>query len=78
MGLEFPRWLSGKEPASVGNKDLIPGSGRSPEEGNGNSLQCSCLGNPKNKGVWWTTVHGVTRVGYNLVTKHQQLGLSQK
>ena len=35
-------------------------SGRSPAEGNGNTLQCSCLGNPVDGGAWWATVHGVT------------------
>ena len=49
-------------PATAGNTEdvvLIPGSGRSPEEGNGNPLQYSCLGNPTDRGVWWATVHGV-------------------
>ena len=36
-------------------------SGRSPGEGNDNPLQCSCLGNPMDRGAWWATVHGVTR-----------------
>ena len=40
----------------------IPGSGRSPGEGNGNPLQYSCLGNPKDRGVWQAIVHGVTKV----------------
>jgi len=40
---------------------LIPGSGRSPGEGNGNLLQNSCLGNPVDKGVWLVIVHGVTK-----------------
>ena len=39
----------------------IPGSGRSPGEGNGNLLQYSCLGNPIDRGAWWATVHGVAR-----------------
>ena len=39
----------------------IPGSGRSPEEGNGNSLQYSCLENPMDRGAWWDTVHRVTK-----------------
>ena len=39
---------------------LIPGWGRSPGEGNGNPLLYSCLENFMDKGVWWTTVHGVT------------------
>ena len=34
-------------------------SGRSAGEGNGNPLQCSCLGNPMDRGAWWATVHGV-------------------
>jgi len=37
---------------------LIRGSGRSPGEGNGNPLQCSCLGNPMDRGAWQATVHG--------------------
>ena len=40
---------------------LIPGLGRSLGEGNGYSLQYSCLENPMNKGVWRITVHGVTK-----------------
>ena len=39
----------------------ILGSGRSPEEGNGNPLQYSCLENSMNRGVWWTIVHGVSK-----------------
>ena len=50
----------------------VPGSGRSPGEGNGNPLQDSCLENPMDRGAWQATVHGVTkRVGHNLVTKQQ-------
>ena len=45
MGL--PWWLSHKElPANAGDVDSIPGSRRCPGEGNGNPLQCSCLGIP--------------------------------
>ena len=40
---------------------LIFGSRRSPEEGKGNPLQYSCLGNPVDRGAWWATVHGVTK-----------------
>ena len=47
----------------------ILGWGRSPGEGNGNPLQYSCLENPIDRGHWWATVHGVTRVRHNLVTK---------
>ena len=41
----------------------------SPGEGNGTPLQCSCLGNSMDRGAWQATVHGVTRVGHDLVTK---------
>ena len=37
--------------------------------GNGNPLQYSCLGNLKDRGAWWATVHGVARVRHNLETK---------
>ena len=37
----------------------IPGSGRSPGEGNGYPLQYSCLESPMNRGAWWATVYGV-------------------
>ena len=39
----------------------IPGSGRNPEEGNGNPLQFSCLGNPMDRGSWQARVHGVRK-----------------
>ena len=41
--------------------DLIPGSGKSPGEGNGNSLQYSCLGNFTDKGAWRATVREITK-----------------
>ena len=44
----------------AGHVGLIPGLERSPGEGNGNPFQYSCLGNPKDRGAWWATVHGVT------------------
>ena len=44
-------------------------SERSPGEGNGNPLQYSCLENPMERGAWRTTVHGVTRVGHDLVIR---------
>ena len=45
----------------VEHRDSIPGWGRSLGEGNGNSLQFSCLGNPMDRGVWRITVHGVAK-----------------
>ena len=46
-------------PVNVGDLSLIPGSGRSPGEGNGNPLQYSCLGNPMDRGAWQVTIHEV-------------------
>ena len=57
-------------PASAGDVGLIPGSVRSPEEGNGNTLQYSRLGSPMHKRVWWATVHGVTKESDGIATEH--------
>ena len=48
---------------------LIPRLRRSPGEGNGSPLQDSCLENPMDRGAWQAIVHGVARVGHDLVTK---------
>ena len=49
----FPGGLAGKASTrSVGDLGSIPGSGRSPGEGNGNPLQYSCLENPMGGGAW--------------------------
>ena len=48
-------------PANAGDQGSIPGSGRSPEEGNGNPLWYSCLENPKDREAWQATVHEVTK-----------------
>ena len=67
VGSHFPGGSVGKESAcNAGDLDSIPGSGRSPGEGNGYSLQYSCLGNPMDRGAWWL---GVARVGQGLGTK---------
>ena len=59
---DFPGGSEVKASAcNVGDLGSIPGSGRSPGEGNGNSLQYSCLENPMDRGAWWATVHGVTK-----------------
>ena len=44
-----------------GDQSLIPGSGRSPGEANGNPLQYSCLENSMDRGAWQATVHGVAK-----------------
>ena len=65
LEMELPWWLSCKASAcnagDAGDSGLIPGSGRSPREGNGYPLQCSCLENPMDRGAWWATVHGVAK-----------------
>ena len=73
----FPCSSVGKESAcSAGDLGSLPGSGRSPGEGNGNPRQYSCLENPMDRGAWWATVHGVTRVGHDLVTQLLLLSVS--
>ena len=58
-------------PANAGvarDTGSIPGSGRSPEEGNGNSFQYTCLGNPMDRGTWGLQSMGLQRVGYDWPT----------
>ena len=58
----FPGGSDGKASAyNVRDLGSIPGSERSPGEGNGNPLQCSCLENPMDGGAWEATVHEVTK-----------------
>ena len=60
--LGFPGGSEVKASAcNAGDLGSIPGSGRSPGEGNGNPLQYSCLENPMGGGAWWATVHGVAK-----------------
>ena len=54
----LPRWLSAGDSGNMGS---LPGLGRSSEVGNGNPLQCSCLGNLMDRGAWWATVHGASK-----------------
>ena len=73
----LPWWLSGKESICQCKKRRIPRFGPglawedSPAEGNGNTLQYSCLGNRIDREAWWATVHGVARIGHDLATKQQ-------
>ena len=64
------QWLSGKESVCnagvAGDAALIPGSGRSPQVGNGNPLQYSCLEIPRTEDPG-----GLQRVGHNLATEHR-------
>ena len=66
-------WYSGKESACQSRRHRhtvsIPGWGRSCGVENGNSLWCSCLGNPIDRGVWWATVHRVAKSQTQLNTR---------
>ena len=63
----FPSGSDGKESAcNKGDLGLIPGSGRSPGEGNGNPLQYACLENSMDRGAWWDTFSH--RVGHEWIT----------
>ena len=60
--MDFPGGSSGKAFAyNARDQGLIPGSGRSPGEGNDNPLQYSCLENPMDRGDWLAIVHGVAK-----------------
>ena len=66
----FPHSSVGKEfSCRAGNPGSISESGRSPVEGNSNPLQYSCQENHMDRGPWQATVHGVARVGHDVVTK---------
>ena len=56
-------------PANAEGIGSIPGLGRSPGEGNGNTLQYSCLEYSMDRGAWWSTVQGFKSVRHNLVNK---------
>ena len=59
---DFPGGSNDKASAyNMGDQGSIPGSGRSPGEGNGNPLQHSCLENPMDGGAWQSTVHRVVK-----------------
>ena len=62
----FPGGSDGKKSAynagdSLGSIGSIPGSGKSPREGNGYPCQYSCLENSMDRGAWWATVHRVAK-----------------
>ena len=63
-----------KNPAcNAGDQGSIPGSGRSPGEGNGYPLQCSCLENSVDRGAWQAIVHGVTKSQTRLNDQHAHI-----
>ena len=67
--IQFPGGSEVKVSASnVGDPGSIPGSGRSPGEGNGNPLQYSCLENPMDGEAWQAAAHGVAKSRTRLST----------
>ena len=79
--LGFPGGSDGKESAcNARDLGLIPGSGRSPGEGNGCPLQYSCLENSTGRGTWWATVLGFAKGQARLkrinMLQKQSLGLN--
>ena len=68
-GPKVPGGPDSKEAASkLGDPGSVPGSGRSPGEGNGNLPQNSCLENPMDRGAWQATVHGAAKSQTRLYT----------
>ena len=62
MDLDFPGGSDGKDSVyNAGDQSSIPVLGKSPGEGNGNPLQCSCLENSMDTGACWAIAHGVAR-----------------
>ena len=80
----FPSGLVVKNlSANVRDTGLIPESGRSPGEGNGNPFQYSCLGNPMDRGAWQAQVHGVAKEldvtdQLNKTTLYQEFGVTRR
>ena len=60
-------------PVNAGDSSSIPGSERSPGEGNNNQFQCSCLWNPMDRGAWQATVHGVTKIDFVIQQQERNL-----
>ena len=65
MSTNFYLWIAmaqmGKHLPTTWDPGLIPGMGRSPEEGNGNPLHYSCLENSMDGGAWLARVHGIIK-----------------
>ena len=76
----FPGGVVVKNPpasaADTRDAGSTPGLGRSLGDGNGKALQCSCLGDPMDRGTWRATVHGVTRVAWATELKHTYKSLA--
>ena len=62
--------------ANAGDAGLVPGSGRFSGEGNINLLQYSCQDNPMYRGIWWATIHEVTK-RHDLVTEYAYIKINE-
>ena len=72
--MRFPHSSVGKKSVcNAGDPGSIPGLGGFPREGKGNPLHHSYPENPVDRGAWWVTVHGVTRVRHDLEIKPPQV-----
>ena len=80
LSLGFPGGSVIKNPtANAGDLGSVPESGRYPEEGNGNPLQYSFLGNPMDTGAWQATVYRVVkRAGHDFKTNQTNENLSSR
>ena len=58
---QVAQWIATCNVGDAGDTGPVPGSGRSPGEGNDYPLQDSCLEDPMDGGAWWATVHGVAK-----------------
>ena len=60
--LDFPGGSESEESAcNAADPVSVPGLGKPPAEGNGNPLQCSCLENYMDRGIWWAAIHGLAK-----------------
>ena len=66
--IQLPWWLRDNQPANAG-PGLDPWIRKIPRKGNGNPPQYCGLGNPMDRGVWWTIVYGVMKELDNLAAK---------
>ena len=74
----WPRRPPIRETCNSGDPGLVPGSGRSSGEGNGNPLQYSCLENSMNRGAWQAIVHGVAKSQTRLSLSHTRCTYSPR
>ena len=71
QSMEIPSGSDGEESAhDAGDLGSVPALGRSSGEGNGYPLQCSCLENSMDRGVWWAIVHGISESRTQLSDLH--------